>query len=78
MSDITTTFIATVHLVIGQLRNAGLLGPIDDDRCDRGAVSLEQALWYAAAAVAVAVVAGVIWSQIRSAAETDVNVPSAP
>lgn len=78
MSDITTTFTATIHLLIGRLRSAGLLGPLDDHHRDRGAVSLEQALWYAAAAVAVAVVAGIIWTQIRTAASTDVNVPSAP
>ena len=45
---------------------------------DRGAVSIEQVLWYAAAAVSVAVVAAIIWSQIKSTASTGVNTPSAP
>ncbi len=45
---------------------------------DRGAVSIEQVLWYAAAAISVAVVAAIIWSQIRDTASTPVQSPSAP
>ncbi|MGB9347963.1 MAG: hypothetical protein WCA90_18150 [Ilumatobacteraceae bacterium] len=45
---------------------------------DHGAVSIEQVLWYAAAAVSVAVVAAIIWSQIRTTASTPVQSPSAP
>jgi hypothetical protein len=45
---------------------------------DRGAVSIEQVLWYAAAAISVAVVAAIIWSQIRETASTPVQSPSAP
>lgn len=45
---------------------------------DRGAVSIEQVLWYAAAAVSVAVVAAIIWNQIKSTASTGVDTPSAP
>ena len=45
---------------------------------DRGAVSIEQVLWYAAAAVSVAVVAAIIWGQIKSTASTGINTPSAP
>jgi hypothetical protein len=48
------------------------------DGSDRGAVSIEQVLWYAAAAVSVAVVAAIIWSQIRDTASTPVQSPSAP
>ncbi len=48
------------------------------DGRDRGAVSIEQVLWYAAAAISVAVVAAIIWSQIRSTASTPVQSPSAP
>jgi hypothetical protein len=47
-------------------------------RGDAGAVSIEQVLWYAAAAVSVAVVAAIIWGQIRSTASTPVQQPSAP
>ena len=50
------------------------VGPTDD----RGAVSIEQVLWYAAAAISVAVVAAIIWSQIRDTASTPVQSPSAP
>ena len=49
-----------------------------NDETDRGAVSIEQVLWYAAAAVSVAVVAAIIWSQIRDTASTPVQSPSAP
>ncbi len=45
---------------------------------DHGAVSIEQVLWYAAAAISVAVVAAIIWSQIRDTASTPVQPPSAP
>jgi hypothetical protein len=50
----------------------------DDSTRDRGAVSIEQVLWYAAAAISVAVVAAIIWSQIRDTASTPVQSPSAP
>jgi hypothetical protein len=49
-----------------------------DPTRDRGAVSIEQVLWYAAAAISVAVVAAIIWSQIRTTASTPVQSPSAP
>ncbi|MEL6893186.1 MAG: hypothetical protein AAFP84_16450 [Actinomycetota bacterium] len=78
MYDPTITFTAVIHAIAGHLRAAGVLGPNDDELSDRGAVSLEQALWYAAAAVAVAVVAAIIWAQIRSTASTPVDVPDAP
>jgi hypothetical protein len=45
---------------------------------DHGAVSIEQVLWYAAAAISVAVVAAIIWNQIRDTASTPVQSPSAP
>jgi hypothetical protein len=52
--------------------------PTADPTGDRGAVSIEQVLWYAAAAISVAVVAAIIWSQIRDTASTPVQSPSAP
>lgn len=52
--------------------------PAADHPDDRGAVSIEQVLWYAAAAISVAVVAAIIWSQIRDTASTPVQSPSAP
>ena len=45
---------------------------------DTGAVSIEQVLWYEAAAISVAEVAAIIWSQIRTTASTPVQSPSAP
>ncbi len=78
MHDSRAALTAVLHVVIARLRSTGALGPADAGRRDRGAVSLEQALWYAAAAVAVAVVATIIWAQIRSTASTPVDVPSAP
>ena len=58
---------------------SGVVGrPVPDTDRDRGAVSIEQVLWYAAAAISVAVVAAIIWSQIRDTASTPVQSPSAP
>lgn len=59
------------------------LGSLDDrtdgdSAVDRGAVSIEQVLWYAAAAVSVAIVATIIWTQIRTTASTPVDTPTAP
>jgi hypothetical protein len=45
---------------------------------ERGAVSLEQVLWFVAAGISVAVIAGILWTQIRTQASTPINVPSAP
>jgi hypothetical protein len=45
---------------------------------DRGAVSLEQVLWFVAAGVSVAVIATILWSQIREQANTPINTPTAP
>ena len=45
---------------------------------DRGAVSLEQVLWFVAAGVSVAVIAAILWTKIRDEANTPVQSPSAP
>jgi hypothetical protein len=50
---------------------------VEPDR-DRGAVSLEQVLWFVAAGVSVAVIAAILWNQIRDQAETQIEVPVAP
>ncbi|MEP7111911.1 MAG: hypothetical protein ABI862_01480 [Ilumatobacteraceae bacterium] len=65
---------AITHMVYGQLRR---ITSEDTDR-DRGAVSLEQVLWFVAAGVAVAVIAGVLWSKIKTEAEKPIQAPSAP
>jgi hypothetical protein len=49
-----------------------------DHSGERGAVSLEQVLWFVAAGLSVAVIAGILWAQIRTQASTPINVPSAP
>jgi len=67
--------IQAVRAVVASAFGPALHGPPEHDR---GAVSIEQVLWYAAAAVSVAVVAAIIWSQIRTTASTPVQSPSAP
>lgn len=73
MSNIELTYRATMAVI------TSWMSPSDHeaDR-DRGSVSIEQVLWYAAAAISVAVVAGVIWSQIQTTANTAVTNPTAP
>lgn len=74
MTDPSFLLHATIHVVHGFLRP-----PVDHDRTrDRGAISLEQVLWFVAAGVSVAVIAAILWSQIRDQANTPVNVPTAP
>ena len=75
MTDPMLLFTAVVAAVTGTF-DRRRHGPLD--RRDVGAVSIEQVLWYAAAAISVAVVAAIIWSQIRTTASTPVQSPSAP
>jgi hypothetical protein len=75
MTDPTLALTTILHFVYNTLR---IPEPTDRELHDRGAVSIEQVLWYAAAAVSVAVVAAIIWSQIKTTASTGVNTPSAP
>ena len=72
--NIELVLTAIVHSVYGQLRR---LTPSDGER-DRGAVSLEQVLWFVAAGVAVAVIAGVLWGKIKTEADKSIQAPSAP
>ena len=65
---------AMTHMIYGQLRR---VAPADDDR-DRGAVSLEQVLWFVAAGVAVAVIAAILWGKIKTEAEKPIQAPTAP
>ncbi len=51
---------------------------VDPAERDRGAVSLEQVLWFVAAGVSVAVVAGIIWAKIKDEADNDIVSPAAP
>jgi hypothetical protein len=77
MTDSMLTFTAVWHVVYARLhQQIGIA--TGHTRNDRGAVSIEHVLWYAAAAVSVAVVAAIIWSQVRTTASTPVQSPSAP
>lgn len=64
--------------VAGRRGDGGATPDEVDPERDRGAVSLEQVLWFVAAGVSVAVIAAILWSQIRDQAETEVDVPVAP
>ena len=66
---------AFTNVIYGQLRR---FASTNDDAEDRGAVSLEQVLWFVAAGVAVAVIAGILWGKIKTEAEKPVQAPSAP
>ncbi len=65
---------AVTHVIYGQLRR---LTP-SNENVDRGAVSLEQVLWFVAAGVAVAVIAGILWGKIKTEAEKPIQAPAAP
>ena len=73
MTDSLLTFTAVWHLLHAHLNQR-----VPTRVGDRGAVSIEHVLWYAAAAVSVAVIAAIIWSQVRTTASTPVQSPSAP
>ena len=80
MHHIHTLATATTRqLYRGLLLASGRADP--DDRVgvrDRGAVSLEQVLWFVAAGVSVAVIASILWNQIKDEAEKPVQSPSSP
>ncbi len=69
---------ATHQLYDALLGVTGRRGRADElaDR-DRGAVSLEQVLWFAAAGVAVAVIAGILFQRITDEVR-DAPVTTAP
>jgi hypothetical protein len=73
---------AATHQLYAALLTIFGVGPTEErnQARDRGAVSLEQVLWFVAVGVGVAVIAGILWSRIRDTAEeTDnVNQPTAP
>jgi hypothetical protein len=84
MNDVSIVATAVVHAVyavlhssVGHFRPLPATGGAGDSR-DRGAVSLEQVLWFVAAGVSVAVIAAILWNKIRDEANTPVQSPSAP
>jgi hypothetical protein len=82
MSDFMIVANAMLHMVHRALCGVAFdrndPGTIEPAQRDRGAISLEQVLWFVAAGVSVAVIAGILWNQIRDQALTPVNPPSAP
>lgn len=80
MTDFALITTAATHQVYGSaLKLAGRTEGIDSAAGrDRGAVSLEQVLWFVAAGVSVAVIAAILWSQIRTEAEKTPTAPAAP
>ena len=75
MHDISLTAEAVSHVLFATWRRMlpGAAFERDPAQRDRGAVSLEQALWYAAAAVAAGAVATIIWNNVRTQANTPVQ-----
>lgn len=79
MQNITTVATAATHQIYATLLALfGVDESVDRDERDRGAVSLEQVLWFVAAGVSVAVIAAILWGTVREQAETDPDVPVAP
>lgn len=70
---------AMTHVIYAALRHVTPDAATDLSHRDRGAVSIEQVLWYAAAAVGVAAISLIIWGQIRDTAnDVSPDVPTAP
>ena len=83
MPSITLLTTAVTHQIYGAARAAAdrLGADVQHDELaerDRGAVSLEQVLWFVAAGVSVAVIAGILWAQIKNRAEDPITPPAAP
>jgi hypothetical protein len=83
MYRMTLLTTAVTHQLYGAaMQAADRLGlpaePGADRERDRGAVSLEQVLWFVAAGVSVAVIAGILWSQIKDRADDPITTPAAP
>ena len=68
---------AVTHQMYAMLRRLSPHQPdgAETDVRDRGAVSLEQVLWFVAAGVSVALIASILWNKIRDEANTPVNSP---
>jgi hypothetical protein len=77
MNDLQLISTAVLHTVRSYLGRVAEPDRDDLDR-DRGAVSLEQVLWFVAAGVSVAVIATILWGRIRTEANSPITTPSAP
>lgn len=73
---LTLTATAATHQVYDALLGATGRRSRRDEARDRGAVSLEQVLWFVAAGASVAVIATILWNTIRDEANKPVTVPT--
>jgi hypothetical protein len=87
MNDVTLVANAVTHQLygtgmatFGRRRPDRAPGHVPDlaETRDRGAVSLEQVLWFVAAGVSVAVIAAILWGQIKDKADDPIISPSSP
>ena len=73
---------ASTHQMYAALLRAARVEPTDGesrDDTDRGAISLEQVLWFVAVAVSVGVIATILWNRIFDAAEdAELDLPEPP
>jgi hypothetical protein len=77
MNDLVLLCTAIAHSVHSRLSPARARDGARDGG-DRGDVSLSQVLWFVAAGVGVAVIAGIVWGRIREQANSDIVTPTAP
>ena len=79
MNDISLMTTAATHQLYGVSRRVvARHAEASPAERDRGAVSLEQVLWFVAAGVSVAVIAAILWNQIRGEAEKTPTAPVSP
>lgn len=78
---------ASTHQMYAALLRAARVEPTDEqggpyepgDDPDRGAISLEQVLWFVAVAVSVGVIATILWNRIFDAADdAELDLPEPP
>jgi hypothetical protein len=69
---------AVLSKLAGRVRTDDDADDAGSDARDRGAVSLEQVLWFVAAGVSVAVIAGILWAAIKDKADDPITPPAAP
>jgi hypothetical protein len=77
MSPLRVLHLATSHQLYAASRRRPQRPDSTIER-DRGAVSLEQVLWFVAAGVSVAVIAAILWTQIKDRADDPITPPVAP
>jgi hypothetical protein len=75
MKNLSTMYTGVTHqLYRGLLVAAGRADRTEEaDERDRGAVSLEQVLWFVAAGIMVAAIATILWRTIKSEAEKPIE-----